>query len=105
MVLFDTQYDKVLNSARGKAPYLNIQFGIQEILIIMLAFKSVERTLVLDHAKNLHSRSELVHQVFFGLFPGAKYSKQLTELKRQGREEGKGCLPMTALTPGYCGNI
>lgn len=80
---------KVLNSGRRKVPYLNIRFGIQEILIVMLPFKSMERTLVLDLAKNLHSRSDLVHQVFSGLFLRAKYSEQLIELKRQGGEEGR----------------
>lgn len=108
---------KVLNSGRGKVLYVNIQFGIQEIVTAISPFKSMERTLVWIMLKIwplkcfLHSRSELVYQVFFGLFPGAKYLKQLIELKRQSRGEGEGVRHRRAtsrwpaLTPGYCGNI
>lgn len=34
-------------------------------------------------------QSELVHQVFFGLLPGLKYSEQFIELKR-AEEKGLG---------------
>lgn len=85
----------ILNSGWEKVLYLNTQLGIQEIVTALLPFKSMERILVWIMLKIwplkcfLHSRSEFIYQVFFGLFPGAKYL-ELTELKRQSRWDGEG---------------
>lgn len=103
----DTPCDKS-QTQQGERFFLNIQFGIQEIITVNLPFKSTERTSV-QIMLMIYPLRCFVHQVLWALSRSQIfriiYWVKEAEQKGVGSKTYKDCLPVEALTPGYCSKI